>query len=148
MIISTVSKTVFSCWESLNFFGTLSKLHAIMFLKIKNLYNKHVLTAAFSLPCLEIRSRTEQVIISTQNSIYSLKVFYFLLYQRWYFLFISELIFLYACFSDDQKYLCCCRLYACINTRKFKGLDSREITSFPEIKKVIYVARHFYHHRK
>ena len=64
-----------------------------MFLKIKNLYNKHVLTAAFSLPFLEIRSRTEQVIISTQNSIYSLKVFYFLLYRRRYFLFISELIF-------------------------------------------------------
>ena len=26
-------------------------------------------------------------------------------------------------------------VYTCINTRKFKGLDSREITSLPEIKK-------------
>ena len=37
---------------------------------------------------------------------------------------------------------------ACINTRKFKGLDSREITSSPEIKKVIYMARHFNHRQK
>ena len=49
--------------------------------------------------------------------------------------------------SDDRKYVCC-RLYACINTRKFKGLDSREITSLPKIKKVIYMARHFNHSRK
>ena len=45
--------------------------------------------------------------------------------------------------SDDQKYVCGRRLYVCINTRKFKGLDSRKITSLPEIKKVIYMARHF-----
>ena len=37
--------------------------------------------------------------------------------------------------SDDRKYVCGRRLYACINTRKFKGLDSREITSLPENKK-------------
>ena len=35
--------------------------------------------------------------------------------------------------SNDPKYLCC-RLYACINTRKFKALNSRKITSLPEIK--------------
>ena len=35
-----------------------------------------------------------------------------------------------------------------VNTRKFKGLDSREITSLPEIKKVIYMARRFNHRRK
>ena len=35
-----------------------------------------------------------------------------------------------------------------INTRKLKGLDSSEITSLSEIKKVIYMARHFNHHRK
>ena len=52
------------------------------------------------------------------------------------------------CFSEDRKYVCGRRLYACINTRKFKGLDSREITSLPEIKKVIYMARHFNHRRK
>ena len=44
--------------------------------------------------------------------------------------------------TDDRKYVCCRRLYARINTRKFKGLDSREITSLQEIKKVIYAARH------
>ena len=37
--------------------------------------------------------------------------------------------------SDDWKSVCGRRLYACINTRKFKGLDSREITSLPVIKK-------------
>ena len=35
-----------------------------------------------------------------------------------------------------------------INTRKLKGLDSSEITSLSEIKKVIYMARHFNHHRQ
>ena len=43
------------------------------------------------LACLEIRSRNE-AINSTRNMIYSLKVFYFLLYRRRYFLFVSELI--------------------------------------------------------
>ena len=44
--------------------------------------------------------------------------------------------------SDDRKYVCGRRLYAYINIRKFKGLDSREITSlpiWPEIKNVIYI---------
>ena len=50
--------------------------------------------------------------------------------------------------SDDQKYLCGHRLYMRINTPKFKDLDAREITSLPEIKKVIYMARHFNHHGK
>ena len=53
-------------------------------------------TAAFSLACLKIRSRNEEAINSTRNRIYSLKVFYFLLYRRRYFLFVSELI-QYAC---------------------------------------------------
>ena len=56
--------------------------------------DKNALTVAFSLSCLEIRSRNEEVINSTRNRIYSLKVFYFLLYQRWYFLLVSELIIL------------------------------------------------------
>ena len=49
----------------------------------------------FSLACLEIteiRLRNEEVINSTRNMIYSLKVFYFLLYRRRYFLLVSELI--------------------------------------------------------
>ena len=44
-----------------------------------------------------------------------------------------------------EKYVCGCRLYACFNTRKFKGLDFREITSLPDFKKVIYMASHFNH---
>ena len=44
------------------------------------------------LACLEIRSRNEVAINSTRNLIYSLMVFYFLLYRRRYFLFVSELI--------------------------------------------------------
>ena len=54
--------------------------------------NKNALTAASSLARLEIRSRNEEAINSTRNIIYSLKVFYFLLYRRGYFLFVSELI--------------------------------------------------------
>ena len=42
--------------------------------------------------CLEIRSRNVEANNSTQNRIYSLKVFYFLLYQRRYFLLVSDLI--------------------------------------------------------
>ena len=42
-------------------------------------WNKNTLTAVFSLTCLEIRSRNEEAINSTQNRIYSLKVLYFLL---------------------------------------------------------------------
>ena len=37
---------------------------------------------------------------------------------------------------------------ACISTRKLKGLDSREITSLPDIEKVIYMARLLNHRRK
>ena len=39
--------------------------------------------------------------------------------------------------SDNQKYACGRRQNVCINTQKFKNLDSREITriSLPEIKK-------------
>ena len=53
---------------------------------------KDALTAEFSLARLEIWSRNEEAINSTRNRIYSLKVFYFLLYRRRYFLFVSELI--------------------------------------------------------
>ena len=85
-----------------------------------------------SYACLEIRSRSEEAINSTQNRIYSREVFFFFtsyfidvdtfyLFLNWF----STLV------SDDRKYVCCRRLYACIITRKFKGLDSGEITSLP-----------------
>ena len=56
-------------------------------------YNENTVTAAFRLARLEIRSRNEETINSTRNMIYPLKVwfFYFLLYRRRYFLFVSEL---------------------------------------------------------
>ena len=38
------------------------------------------------LDCLEIGSRNEEAINTTRNMIYSLKIFYFLLYRRRYFL--------------------------------------------------------------
>ena len=71
---------------------------------------------------------------------------YFLLQQRWvFFRIFTFYLFLnwftvYSCstcmsVSDDQKYICGRRLYPWINTQKFKGLDSGEITSLPEIKK-------------
>ena len=42
----------------------------------------------------------------------------------------------------DWKYFCGCRLCACINTWKLKGLDSREIASLPEIKMVCLINNH------
>ena len=38
MIVSTVGIILF--WEALNFYGTLGKLHEIMFLKIKTVYKE------------------------------------------------------------------------------------------------------------
>ena len=37
--------------------------------------------------------------------------------------------------SDDQNYLSGSRLYACLNTQKFKGLDSRNLRPFQVSKK-------------
>ena len=83
----------------------------------------------------ETRSRNEEAIYSTRNRIYSLKFFTsdfidvdtFYLFLNWFSTRVSE----------DRKYVGGRRQYACINIWKFKGLDSREITSLPEIKKVI-----------
>ena len=104
-------------------------------------------------PCLEIRSRNGEAINSTRNRIYSLQVSCFLLHRcRVFFRIFTFYLFLNGfgirAFSDDWRYVCGCRLYACIKTRKFNGLDCREITSLPEIKKVIYMPRHFNHRRK
>ena len=92
--------------------------------------NKNVLTAELSFACVEIRSRNEEAIDSSWNRIYALK--------NWFSILVSNV----------WKHVWGRRLYVCINTRKFKGLDSREITSLPEIKKVIYMTRHFNHRRK
>ena len=80
-----------------------------------------------SLTCLKIRSRNEEAINSTRNRIYFLKVFHSLLLDI-YFLFLN---WLSTCVSDDRKYVCSRRLYMCINTWKFRGLNSRETMSLP-----------------
>ena len=59
--------------------------------------------------------------------------------EKWgsaYFYTLSTSI-LFTCFwTDLVRVLATTRVY---NTRKFKGINSREITSFSEIKKVIYM---------
>ena len=89
-----------------------------------------------SYACLEIRSRREEAINSIQNRIYSLEVFFFVFTP--YFIDVDTFYLFLNWFStlvsDDREYVCCRRLYACINTRKLKGLDSGEITSLPRKK--------------
>ena len=80
-----------------------------------------------SLICFKIRSRNEEAINSTRSRIYSLKVFHSLLLDI-YFLFLN---WLSTHVSNDRKYVCGRRLYVCINTWKFRGLNSREIMSLP-----------------
>ena len=79
-------------------------------------------------------------------SIYLLKVFYFLLKidVATFYLFLNW----FGMRDSNNRNVCSGRLYKCINTQKFKGLDSREITSLPEIKKAIYMACHFNHRQK
>ena len=104
--------------------------------------NKNALTASVSLACLETRSRNEEAINSTQNTIYSLKVFFasYFIDVDTFFCFWIDLV---CVLTTTGNNVCCRRLYAYINTQKFKGLDSRQRTSLPEIKKVIYMAHHF-----
>ena len=53
---------------------------------------KYVCDIFTSLVRLEIRSRNEESINPRRNRIYSLKIFYSLVYRRRYFLFVSKLI--------------------------------------------------------
>ena len=106
--------------------------------------DKNALTTGLNFAYLEIRSRSEEAINSTAFTRWGFLTSYFIDVDTFY-LFLN---WFSTRVSDDRKYVCGRRLYACINTRKFKGLDSREITSLPEIKKVIYMARHFNHRRK
>ena len=110
------------------------------------------LTVASSLACLEIRSRNEEMINTTRNRIYSLKVSTYNCIDvecfSGYLLFICFWIDLVHYNSDNRKCVCGRMLYVCINPWKFKGLDFREITSLPEIKKWFYMARHFNRRQK
>ena len=100
-----------------------------------------------SLARLEITSRNEEAVNFTRNTIYLLKVFLPPTLST-SILFICLWIDLVRVLATTGNNVCGRRLYACINTQKFKGLDCREITSLPETKKVIYMARHFNHRRK
>ena len=95
------------------------------------------------LACLEISSRNEEAINSTRNMIYSLKVFYFLHYRRRHICFWIDLVRVLATTKIPGSQRWVAGYTRVINTRKFKGLDSRKITSLPDIEKVIYMARHF-----
>ena len=92
--------------------------------------NKNALTADLRLACLEIRSRNEEAINSTRNVIYSLKGF---------LLPTLSTSILFICFWIDLVRV----LATTRNTFAVAGY-----TSLPEIKKVIYMARHFNHRRK
>ena len=72
--------------------------------KLQIITNKNVLTAAVHLACLDITWRNEEAINSTRNRIHLLKVFYFPLHRRRYFIFVSELI-QYACQRRPEKRL-------------------------------------------
>ena len=73
---------------------------------------------------LGVRSRNEEAVYSTRNTIYSLKLF------TSYFIDVDTFYFFLNWFSE----------YA-----KIQGPRFREMTSLPEIKKAIYMARHFNH---
>ena len=112
--------------------------------------NKNTLTVAFRLACLQIRSRNEETINSTRNMILLAKGFLLptLSTSILFICFWIDLVHVLATTRDTSHDLPSSRLYACKNTRKFKGLDSREITSLPDIKEVIYMALHVNHRRK
>ena len=106
--------------------------------------DKNALTTGLNFAYLEIRSRSEEAINSTACTRWGFLTSYFIDVDTFY-LFLN---WFSTRVSDDRKYVCGRRLYACITTRKFNGLDFREITSLPGVKKVIYMARHFNHRRK
>ena len=96
--------------------------------------NKNALTAVVRLACLEIKSWNEEAINSTRKRIYSLKVFFtsYLIDVNTSYLFLNWFSTLV---SDDRKYVCGRRLYACINTRFQRNYI------IAKIKKVTYMTR-------
>ena len=101
-----------------------------------NLLNKNALTAASSFACLEIRSRNEEAINSTRNRIYSLKVFLLPTLSTSSILKDIDLVGVLDTTGNS------------LWSQAIGVYKSREITSLPEIKKVIYMASHFNHRRK
>ena len=86
--------------------------------------NKNALKAVVGLACLKTRSRNEEVVNSAQNTIYSLSILFFCFW-----------IDLVRVLATTENNVCGRRLYACINTQKFKGLDCREWHHYQRLKK-------------
>ena len=82
--------------------------------------NENALTGAVWLACLEIRSRNEETINSTLNTIYSLKVFYFLLYRRRHFSFFFFWSDLVRGLATTGNNVCGRRLYTKIQGPRFQ----------------------------
>ena len=82
--------------------------------------NENALTGAVWLPCLEIRSRNEETINSTLNTIYSLKVFYFRLYRRRHFSFFCFWSDLVLGLATTVNNVCGRRLYTKIQGPRFQ----------------------------
>ena len=94
------------------------------------LLNKTALKIGVQSRLLGDQIRNEEVINSTRNRIYSLKVFYFLLYfidgpvfQDYFLYRIRQNVLnrFSTRVTDDRHYVYGRRLYACIVTRKFTG---------------------------
>ena len=105
---------------------------------------------AFSLACLEIRSRTLEAIDSTWNRIYLLKVLYLLPTLA------KSGIVLFICFWIDLVHVLAMTRNACAIADYMRvWIQENSRASIPEklhhcqweIKKVIYMAHHFNHHR-
>ena len=73
-----------------------------------------------------------------------LATFYFIDVDTCY-LFLNDLLRVLATNKNTSPVAGYTRVYI---HQKFKGLDSSEITSLPDIEKVIYMARHFNPRRK
>ena len=101
----------------------LSNFEPIKLRYLSSVANKNALTAAISL------AKMRRLILHETGftcwrffTSYFIDVDTFYLFLNWF----SKRV------SDDRKYVCGLRLYACINRWTLKSLGSREITSLPE----------------
>ena len=140
------TKFLFEYWKTFHERALLSNSFMMNF-KLQNAAQRHFVFvecyvvqeaaySGFSLACLKIRSKNEEAINSTQNETD-------LLAKCFLFSTLSTSI-VFTCFWIDLVLV----LATTGNTRKFKDIDSREITSLPDIEKVIYMAHLFNHRRK
>ena len=137
--------TVLKCMQNCNQLFGLKNISLVTYpTPVPYAVTRTHLKAAFSLALLGDQIRNEEAINSTQNRIKSLKVFtsYFIAGWEFFRIFTFYMVFddLFLNWfsmhvSNNRKYVCGRRLYACINRQKFKCLDLREITSLRKVKK-------------